>query len=97
MKRIVTWMLVVAAVIGTVALASGCSSGPSAAEQKKVCFGHIAILDETMKLYSADTGQYPPLETVLAKVKYTCPSGGTYSFDANTGLVTCSVHGRPAQ
>ena len=42
-----------------------------------------------------DTGVYPDVASVVAQLHAKCPSGGTYSFDPNTNVVSCSVHGHP--
>ena len=48
-----------------------------------------------MKLFTADSGLEAPFSTVVAKTQSVCPSGGRYSWDAATGVVTCSIHGHP--
>jgi hypothetical protein len=75
---------------------AGCGAGtPVAAEQKAQCFANESLIQDEMKLFNEDSGMYPPLKDVLDKMQLKCPSGGTYSFDATTGVVTCSIHGHP--
>ncbi len=70
-------------------------AGPSATELKAQCFSNEQLIGASMKLFYADAGIYPPLSTVTDKLHLKCPSGGAYTFDAATGVVTCSVHGHP--
>jgi hypothetical protein len=73
----------------------GCSPAkPDAAAQKAQCFQNMQLVGMEMKLFLADTGEYPPLSTVLQKMGRRCPSGGTYSFDEKTGVLSCSIHGK---
>jgi ABC-type glycerol-3-phosphate transport system substrate-binding protein len=86
------------ALIATLAVAlmlTGCSSGTSTASTKTQCYANEALIAQEMKLFYEDSGTYPPIATVVQKMSLSCPSGGTYSFDATTGVVTCSVHGHP--
>ena len=95
MKRLIL-VIVLCATLG----AAGC--GPKApvadqvaAEQKAQCFKTQSLVQQTMKLFYADSGTYPPVEIVLAKLQATCPAEGKYSFSETTEKVTCSVHGSP--
>ena len=95
MKRLVLIILV----CGVLVL-SGCGAKVPAtvrlaAEQKAQCFRTQSLVLQAMKLFYADSGTYPPIEIVLAKLKATCPSGGKYTFDETTEKVTCSIHGSP--
>jgi hypothetical protein len=73
---------------------AGCSAGtPSAQAEKAACMQNMALIHTEMALFLADSGEYPPLAIVLQKTGIRCPSGGTYSFDADTGTISCSIHG----
>jgi ABC-type glycerol-3-phosphate transport system substrate-binding protein len=74
---------------------TGCSSGSDAAAAKTKCYANETLIAQEMKLFYEDSGTYPPITTVVDKMQLSCPSGGTYSFDATTGVVTCSIHGHP--
>jgi hypothetical protein len=95
MKRLML-MIVLCAVLGS----GGCGSKVSAAdklaaEQKAQCFQNQGVVLQTMKLFYADTGTYPPIDDVLSKIKASCPAGGKYTFSETTEKVTCSIHGSP--
>lgn len=90
MKRLA---IVVALLIVVLTLA-GCA-GISAADQKAKCFANISIMQTEMKLFNADSGLNAPFATVVEKTGSVCPSGGKYSYDAATGVVSCSIHGHP--
>jgi hypothetical protein len=66
---------------------------PTAAEQKAECFSNITFITTEMNLFHADSGMYPPIATVVEKSHKVCPSGGVYSFDEATDIVSCSIHG----
>jgi len=68
---------------------------PTPAEQKAACFTNEKLAGAEMKLFYEDAGIYPPIATVVEKLHVKCPSGGTYSFDEATGIVSCSVHRHP--
>ena len=91
MKRLATMTAALALAIAL----SGCTQGPSAADLKAECFVNQARVQAVMKLFSADTGMDAPFESVLAKADAVCPSGGKYSWDPATSVVSCSVHGHP--
>jgi hypothetical protein len=76
-------------------MAACAPAAPSAADLKAKCFSNETLIAAEMKLFYADAGIYPPIATVVEKTHLTCPSGGTYSFDEKTGIVTCSIHGHP--
>lgn len=93
MKRTV---IVAIGVMLVVSLAlAGCATTPSAEEQKAQCFANETLVGSEMRLFNADSGLDAPLQTVLDKTHAVCPSGGKYSYDPATGIVTCSVHGHP--
>ena len=74
----------------------GCSQAPTAAELKAKCFANEAQMQTVMKVFAADTGGVnASFDTVVAKTGSVCPSGGKYSWDPATQIVTCSVHGHP--
>jgi len=95
-KRLaLTVAVVCVALLGALAPV-GCSGGPTAAELKAKCFANESELRTMMNLFIADTGGVAaPFDSVVAKTGVKCPSGGKYSWDAATGVVTCSVHGHP--
>jgi len=74
----------------------GCG-GPSkeqiAAQQRDECFTNELKIKTAIDLVNADSGIYPDVASVVSKLDVKCPSGGTYSFDAGTDTVSCSVHG----
>jgi len=91
MKRIAV-ILVLAATLGMTACAP---AAPTAAETKSACFANQTLIAAEMNLFYDDAGIYPPIADVVDKMKLKCPGGGTYSFDAATHQVSCSVHGHP--
>jgi hypothetical protein len=93
-RRGVTVVALVALLVATL-LVAGCAGPSAAAVQKAQCFANESLIQSYMKLFNEDSGIYPPLQDVIDKLHVKCPSGGTYSFDATTGVVTCSVHGHP--
>ena len=96
MRRLIVMALSLVVVVALGLPVVGCSQSPSAAEQQAQCFQNEALLQTEMKLFTADTGGVEaPFATVIAKTHAVCPSGGKYSWDAATGIVTCSVHGHP--
>ncbi len=93
-RRGMTVVALVALLVATLLIA-GCAGPSAAAVQKAQCFANESLIQSYMKLFNEDSGIYPPLQDVIDKLHVKCPSGGTYSFDATTGVVTCSVHGHP--
>jgi hypothetical protein len=89
-----TVVALVALLVATL-LVAGCAGPSAAAAQKAQCFANESLIQSYMKLFNEDSGIYPPLQDVIDKLHVKCPSGGTYSFDATTGIVTCSIHGHP--
>jgi predicted small lipoprotein YifL len=71
------------------------AANKAAADQKAACLATQVRIEQTMKLFYADSGTYPPIEIVLAKLQATCPAGGTYTFSETTEKTTCSIHGSP--
>jgi hypothetical protein len=94
MRRFAFGLALVVALVCLVGL-SACSSAPNPAALKDKCFSNEALIGAEMKLFYADSGTYPPITTVVEKMHLACPSGGVYSYDATSGVVTCSVHGHP--
>ena len=76
---------------------SGCapSKVEVAAQQKQACFANQRQIKTAIGIVHADSGIYPDVATVVAKLGLKCPSGGTYSFDPDTDTLTCSIHGHP--
>ena len=95
MRRTIVMVILVTIALAFVVAVAGCSQGAAAAEQKTACFANEALLRSEMALFKADSGIDAPFDSVVAKLHVVCPSGGTYSYDATTGVVTCSVHGHP--
>lgn len=87
--------VLVATIVLSVAIAlAGCAqAGSNAAATKDECFRNMALIQTEMNLFHADSGIYPPLADVVKQLGSKCPSGGTYSFDEKTGVVSCSIHG----
>jgi hypothetical protein len=82
-----------ALVVALLTLAGCGPKGLSAAVAKQECFANQAKIRDMFDLFYADSGEYPPIGIVVQKLGITCPSGGTYTFDAKTVAVSCSVHG----
>jgi hypothetical protein len=92
-KRItVALMLTLVVVLGATACAP---SKPSVADTRAACFANQKLIAAEMDLFHADAGIFPPISDVVQKLGLKCPAGGTYSFDATTDVITCSVHGHP--
>lgn len=94
MRRIRVIASVVVLLVALAALA-GCAQQSKAAADKERCFANEALIGAEMKLFAADSGIQAPIQDVVAKLHAECPSGGTYSYDATSGVVTCSIHGHP--
>jgi hypothetical protein len=91
-NRTVALALVVALALAV----AGCGAkAPTAEEQKAACFQNIQLIQAEMRLFKADSGVDAPIQTVVDKLGVKCPSGGTYSWDPNAEVVSCSVHGKP--
>ena len=96
MKRVMLVAVVAVALLTGALLVAACGpQRPSAAELKAQCFSNQAVINESMQMLYQDTGSYPPAATVAAKLDKRCPSGGVYTVDPASGIVTCSIHGRP--
>ena len=76
-------------------VACGPSKAEIAQQQKDECFATMSQMKLAIDLVNADTGVYPDVAGVVAQLHAKCPSGGTYSFNPNTNVVSCSVHGHP--
>jgi hypothetical protein len=98
-ERTVKRLALIIVLIGVLGLAACGPKAPSAnalaARQKAACFATQGRIEQTMKLFYADSSTYPPLEIVLAKLQATCPAGGTYTFSETTEKTACSIHGSP--
>jgi hypothetical protein len=91
MRRIAA-ILVLTLALGVAACAP---STPSAADLKAQCYNNETLIGAEMQLFYADSGIYPPIATVVEKMGRPCPSGGVYSFDETSSVVSCSIHGHP--
>jgi hypothetical protein len=92
-------VLVTVAALTCVALLTACSPSKEqvAADQRDKCFANQLKIKVAIDAVHADTGVYPDLNDVIKQLDAKCPGGGTYSYDAGTGAISCSVHGaRPA-
>ena len=94
-RRTAIGVVVVLGLLAVLALGGCAASKPSVAETRDQCFSNETVIRAEMSLFKADSGLDAPLSDVLDKTHLVCPSGGTYSYDATTGVVTCSVHGHP--
>jgi hypothetical protein len=92
MKRAASTVLLVGLLIAGAVAIAGCAQS-TAAEQKAACFANESLIQGEMKLFKEDSGIDAPLSDVIDKLHVKCPAGGTYSYDATTGVVTCSIHG----
>jgi hypothetical protein len=91
-------VIVAAALLAlVVAGLSGCSPSKAgvAAQQQQQCFSNERQIKTATDLVHADTGIYPDVASVTSKLDLKCPAGGTYTFDPNTDIVSCSIHGHP--
>ncbi len=91
-------LLIVVIILGAlVAIAIPRMSQNSTTAKMRACQTNQATIDTQVELYYADNGSYPTLATFLTNADYfpdepTCPSGGTYDYDANN-RVYCDVNG----
>lgn len=93
-RRIVRIAMFAALMLGLAAVvACAPSKAEVAAQQRDECYGTMRQISMAMNLEHADSGVYPDIASVVKTLGAKCPSGGTYSFDPNTGTVSCSVHG----
>jgi hypothetical protein len=96
--RWIVTVLVAALACGALLTACSPSKEQIAAEQRDQCFANQLKIKVAIDAVNADTGVYPDLNDVIDKLDAQCPGGGTYSYNAETGAVDCSVHGsRPAE
>jgi hypothetical protein len=57
------------------------------------CHRNIISIYNLVKLYDVPVDQVPQLSEAKYGVRYFCPDGGEYRFDADRDQVFCSVHG----
>jgi hypothetical protein len=57
------------------------------------CHRNIISIYNLCKLYDTPVEQIPRLSEAKYGVRYFCPDGGEYSFDAQRDQVSCGVHG----
>jgi len=68
------------------------------AEKSRVaCHRNIISIYNLHKLYGAAIDDVPRLSEAKYGVRYFCPDGGRYAFDAQRNQVVCSVHGNREQ
>ena len=76
--------------------------GPAIAEpaKREACFVNERTVETQASAWTAQNPGTQPAASVQAMVDAgilrsvpSCPSGGTYSYDAGSGRLTCSVHG----
>lgn len=64
------------------------------AEKSRIaCHRNIISIYTLRKLYDTPIDQIPRLSEAKYGVRYFCPDGGQYTFDAERDQVLCSVHG----
>lgn len=77
--------------------------GPAIADPAKrdACFVNERTVETRAAGWTAqNAGTQPPagvesmVDAGILRSVPSCPSGGTYSYDASSGRLTCSVHGR---
>ena len=90
-KRIAMIALVLAMAFALTAC--GQSKAQIEAANKDLCFSHMRQIRMAMDVIYADSDEYPSVTDAAAKLGFTCPDGGKYSFDPNTNTVSCSIHG----
>lgn len=68
--------------------------------QKRACYANERTIEGAAQVYKAEHGTTPDTIDALVpeflSTKPVCPTGGTYSWDPETGKVTCSKHGNYA-
>jgi hypothetical protein len=92
MRRNRTIALLIALVL--VLAMAACSSAPSVADDKAACINNERLIKSAMGLFNADSGLNAPISDVVDKLHLKCPVGGTYSYDATSGVVSCTVNGK---
>jgi len=82
-----------------VALVAGCgqSAAQKAAADRDECYANESQILSAINLEHADSGEYADVNLVAKTLNLKCPSGGTYTFDPNTDIVSCTVHGHAAK
>ena len=94
MRQLVLLALLVSAVsVGVVGCAP--SKAAVAAQQREQCFANERNIGMAMGAIHADSGIYPDVQDAASKLGAKCPAGGTYTFDQDTAVVSCSIHGHP--
>ena len=64
------------------------------AEKSRVaCHRNIIAIGNLCELYDVPANQVARLSEAKYGVRYFCPDGGRYAFDAQRNQVVCSVHG----
>jgi len=91
--KAITLLVAMAFALALALALAGCAQVSPAEEQKAKCFANETLVGAEMKLLKADSGMDAPFQIVLDKTHVVCPSGGTYSYDTTSGVVTCSIHG----
>jgi type IV pilus assembly protein PilA len=93
-------LMVVVLIIGIlVAIAIPVFNGAKANAQKRSCFANERTVDGAARSYEASEGSLPAAYTTLSTNGYlkadpTCPAGGTYTWNATSGELSCSIHNR---
>ena len=94
-------LLVVVIILGALAaIAIPRISANAATAKQRACLTNIATMNTQVELYYSEEDGWPAaLTDVTQSTSYfpdgepNCPSGGAYSWDANTHRVSCSTHG----
>ena len=98
-------LMVVVLIIGIlVAIAIPVFNAAKANAETKACFATERTVEGAAQSYRASTGNLPVSTDVVAtgtasfvgpyvKVAPKCPTGGTYTWDATNGTLTCGTHG----
>jgi hypothetical protein len=94
-RRLTTAIVLVLLLMALGLTACGPNKADVAAQQKQDCFANESRIKTAMDLVHADTGVYPNVADAVSELGAKCPAGGTYTFDSNTGVVSCTVHGHP--
>ena len=64
-----------------------------AEKSRRACHRNIISIYNLCKLYDTPVDEVPKLSEAKYGVRYFCPDGGNYTFDAERNQVVCSVHG----
>ncbi len=93
-------LMVVVLIIGIlVAIAIPVFNGAKANAQRRSCFANERTVDGAARSYEASEGNLPAAVANLVSGLYIkttpiCPAGGAYTWNATTGEMSCSIHGR---